>query len=120
MLTGVWVGYDEKRPLGDKETGGRVAAPVWLEFMQAAMGDWPVSDFALPTGITFVHINPQTGLRAAPGSGSALLECFRRGTEPQAVTEVATAPPNGGTENSMPSALASVPETVTRSAEEGF
>ncbi|MGE0684718.1 MAG: penicillin-binding protein 1A [Candidatus Binatia bacterium] len=92
MLVGVWVGYDEKRSLGDKETGGRVAAPIWLEFMRAALGEAPVRDFALPNGITFVHINPRTGLRALPGSRSALLECFRRGTEPQTITEMAAAP----------------------------
>ena len=48
MLTGVWVGFDEKRSLGDKETGGRVAAPIWVDFMQTAMGDRPVSDFPFP------------------------------------------------------------------------
>lgn len=92
MLVGVWVGYDEKRSLGDKETGGRVAAPIWLEVMRAALGETPVHDFALPDGITFVHINPRTGLRALPGSPSAILECFRRGTEPRVITEVAAAP----------------------------
>jgi penicillin-binding protein 1A len=85
VLTGVWVGFDEKRPLGDKETGGRVAAPIWVDFMHTAMGERPVSDFPLPEGITFVQINPKTGQRAVPG-GSAILECFRRGTEPQEVT----------------------------------
>lgn len=92
MLVGVWVGYDEKRSLGDKETGGRVAAPIWLEFMRAALGEAPVQDFALPEGITFVHIDSRTGLRALPGSRSAILECFRRGTEPRAVTEMVAAP----------------------------
>ncbi len=121
MLTGVWVGFDEKRPLGDKETGGRVAAPIWLNFMQTAMGDRPVSDFALPEGISFAHINPRTGLRASPAGGPTILECFRRGTEPQAVTEVAEAPPTdrsagGGT----PAGVVSLPETVAHSADEGF
>jgi penicillin-binding protein 1A len=92
MLVGVWVGYDEKRPLGDKETGGHVAAPIWLEFMQKALGDTPVRDFPLPAGVVFTYINPRTGFHAVPG-GPSLLECFRRGTEPQAVTEVATAAP---------------------------
>ena len=121
LLAGVWVGFDEKRPLGDKETGGRVAAPIWLEFMQTAMGDRPVNDFVLPEGISFAYIDPKTGLRAAPGSGAAILECFRRGTEPQAVTLVAATPPaqdsdGGGTLGTG----VSFPETVVHSAEGGF
>jgi len=131
MLVGVWVGYDEKRSLGEKETGGRVAAPIWLEFMRTALGETPVHDFSLPEGIVFVHINPRTGLRALPGSQSAILECFRRGTEPKVVTEMAaTSKPS-----SRPSArqevaehvghetselVATVASVIARTAEEGF
>jgi penicillin-binding protein 1A len=121
MLVGVWVGYDEKRPLGDKETGGRVAAPIWLEFMQKALGDRPVQDFAMPAGIAFAHIDPRTGLRAVPGSGAAFLECFRRGTEPQVVTAVAAVSQNRDNENSKPaSAFAALPVGAVRSSDEGF
>ena len=98
-----------------------MAAPIWLEFMQTAMGDRPVNDFVLPEGISFAYIDPKTGLRAAPGSGAAILECFRRGTEPQAVTLVAATPPaqdsdGGGTLGTG----VSFPETVVHSAEGGF
>jgi penicillin-binding protein 1A len=34
---GVWVGYDEKRSLGSKETGARTALPIWMEFMKVAL-----------------------------------------------------------------------------------
>jgi 1A family penicillin-binding protein len=122
MLTGVWVGFDEKRSLGDKETGGRVAAPIWVDFMQTAMGDRPVSDFPLPEGISFAHINPRTGLRASPVGGPAILECFRHGTEPQAVTVVAEAPPP--LEKSVSSETVggggSLSEAVAHSADDGF
>jgi penicillin-binding protein 1A len=37
MTCGVWVGYDEKKPLGDKETGARAALPIWMNFMTTAM-----------------------------------------------------------------------------------
>lgn len=122
MLTGVWVGFDEKRSLGDKETGGRVAAPIWVDFMKAAMGDRPVSDFALPEGISFVQINPKTGKRAVPG-GSAILECFRRGTEPQEVTVVAQAPPpptDGGENGNGTAPPVSPAPSVRRAEDEGF
>jgi len=89
--------------------------------MEKALGDRPVTDFALPEGIAFVNINPRTGLRAAPG-GAAILECFRRGTEPQEVTVVAVAQSpaeksdgTGNTGSVVPSSAA-----VAHSAEDGF
>ena len=122
MLTGVWVGFDEKRPLGDKETGGRVAAPIWVDFMRTAMGDQPVSDFTPPEGISLVHINPRTGLRASPLGGPSILECFRRGTEPQGVTLVAeTSPPvEKSVAVGVSAGTVSLPDAVAHSADDGF
>jgi penicillin-binding protein 1A len=37
VTAGVWVGYDEKKSLGAKETGARAALPIWMEFMSAAL-----------------------------------------------------------------------------------
>jgi penicillin-binding protein 1A len=122
MLTGVWVGFDEKRPLGDKETGGRVAAPIWVDFMRTAMGDQPVSDFAPPEGISLVHINPRTGLRASPLGGPSILECFRRGTEPQGVTLVAetSSPAEKSVAVGISAGTVSLPDAVAHSADDGF
>jgi membrane peptidoglycan carboxypeptidase len=65
----VWVGYDSERSLGKKQTGGRVAAPIFESFMEATLGDAPINDFNIPEGVSFVSVN-----------GS--LECFKQGTEP--------------------------------------
>jgi penicillin-binding protein 1A len=86
LLAGLWVGFDEKRSLGKQETGGRVAAPIWLRFMERALENDPILDFPVPPGISFVPINPHTGHRVGPGDSGALLECFRRGTEPPVVS----------------------------------
>jgi penicillin-binding protein 1A len=82
MLTAVWVGFDNKRPIGNKETGGKVAAPIWKAFMEKALDGVPPAEFPIPDGLRCVNIDPSTGLRAAPG-GATRLECFRPGTEPQ-------------------------------------
>jgi penicillin-binding protein 1A len=37
VTCGVWVGFDEKRPLGDDETGARAALPIWMDFIRAAI-----------------------------------------------------------------------------------
>ncbi len=45
VTCGVWAGYDDRRSLGDKETGARVALPIWMSFMQAAIADRPSETF---------------------------------------------------------------------------
>lgn len=94
LLAGLWVGFDEKRSLGKRETGGRIAAPIWARFMDRALENEPILDFPVPAGISFVLIDPHTGQRLVPGSGGGFLECFRRGTEPPvtAVQSVAVSP----------------------------
>jgi penicillin-binding protein 1A len=85
LLAGVWIGFDEKRTLGKGETGGHVAAPIWEKFMERALENEPIMDFPVPSGVSFVLINPHTGQRVPPGSGGGFLECFHRGTEPTVV-----------------------------------
>ena len=82
LLAAVWIGFDNKRPIGHKETGGKVAAPIWKTFMEQALADQPRSEFPVPEGLKCVNVDPNTGGRAAPG-GATRLECFRPGTEPQ-------------------------------------
>jgi penicillin-binding protein 1A len=45
MTCGVWVGYDERKSLGAKETGAHAALPIWMNFMSAAMAGKDVGDF---------------------------------------------------------------------------
>jgi len=46
ITSGVWVGFDDKQiSLGKKETGAKAALPIWLEFMQSALGGMPSVDF---------------------------------------------------------------------------
>ena len=45
MTCGVWVGYDEKKSLGAKETGAHAALPIWMSFMSRAMNGKDVGDF---------------------------------------------------------------------------
>ncbi|MFP6664957.1 MAG: PBP1A family penicillin-binding protein [Deltaproteobacteria bacterium] len=86
LIAGVWVGYDRDKTLGPHETGGRVAAPIWKDFMSHALAGTPVSDFVVPANIVLVAINPETGRPAEPGQKDTVLEAFRRGTEPRPFT----------------------------------
>ena len=47
----VWIGYDQPRKLGDRETGGGLALPVWIEYMQQALKKTPPADIAVPAGV---------------------------------------------------------------------
>ena len=48
MTTGVWIGYDEKKSLGAKETGAHAALPIWMNFMTVAMAGKDAGDFQPP------------------------------------------------------------------------
>lgn len=60
-----WVGFDRNRPLRDSRgvglTGGRVAAPIWAEFMRRATEGDPYRDFPVPDGIRFDTVDPVAG-----------------------------------------------------------
>lgn len=82
LVAGVWVGYDQMKPLGRAETGGRAAAPIWLKFMQGALAGTPVKGFTVPEDVVFVKIDKETGLLATSKSKETVFECFKEGTAP--------------------------------------
>ncbi|MEN8258122.1 MAG: PBP1A family penicillin-binding protein [Thermodesulfobacteriota bacterium] len=62
LVTGVWMGFDLKKTLGKRETGGKTCAPVWLDFMKKAMAGMKAERFQIPKGITFLPTNRNTGV----------------------------------------------------------
>jgi penicillin-binding protein 1A len=88
-VVGVWIGYDDNRPMGGKETGGSTAVPVFVDVMKA-MGQ-PAKAFARPAKVVERVIDRETGLLAPQGApkGTTLTEVFVEGTEP---TEIAPMP----------------------------
>jgi penicillin-binding protein 1A len=69
MVVGVFVGFDDNRSLGEKETGAVAAVPIFIDFMQQAMKDRPVGQYPVPKDAKFLLVN---GAR----------EAFRNGTQP--------------------------------------
>ncbi|MDP9196735.1 MAG: penicillin-binding protein 1A, partial [Pseudomonadota bacterium] len=82
LAIGVYVGFDTPRDLGPKETGGSVSAPIFRQFMGAALANQPPTPFRRPSGIRLVRINPETGLLAQAGETGTIWESFIPGTEP--------------------------------------
>ena len=52
LVAVVWIGYDTPRKLGDRETGGGLALPVWVEYMSHALKGVPVRELTPPEGVT--------------------------------------------------------------------
>ncbi len=84
LVVGVWVGFDEKKTLGSRETGAQAALPIWKKFMEGAYLSRPAEEFAVPAEISIVTIDGATGLKASEAAGCApvLSEAFLAGTEP--------------------------------------
>lgn len=108
---GVWVGFDEKTKIGERETGGVVAAPIWLYFMKDFL-DYrdeiktarleeearkeserlgiqyspppPIEpvDFTVPAGVDAYWVDKATGVQAEPNAPGAIYEYFLKDTRP--------------------------------------
>ncbi|MDP2690739.1 MAG: penicillin-binding transpeptidase domain-containing protein, partial [Deltaproteobacteria bacterium] len=86
LTAGSWMGYDDEKPLGKKETGSRAALPIWLKFMKEATAAMPVENFQVPDGIEFARIDPKTGMTATPATAEPIFEVFKTGTAPASGT----------------------------------
>ncbi len=88
LAVGVFVGFDEPKTLGPRETGSSVPAPIFKDFMARALEGKPVIPFRVPPDIQLVRVNPETGLVALPGERSTILEAFKPGTAPRELGSV--------------------------------
>lgn len=97
VVAGVWIGYDEPRPIADQATGGRLAAPVFRRLMtrlyagRGAPQWWPI-----PPGVASWPVDPASGLvlseGCAPADGApAPRELFLIGHEPMSTCPGVTA-----------------------------
>jgi penicillin-binding protein 1A len=82
IAAGAYVGFDTPRTLGDGETGGNVAAPIFRDFMADALKDAPAAPFPDPPGADMVLVNSITGQPTGSYDKDAVLEAFRPGTGP--------------------------------------
>ncbi len=90
IVTTVWMGFDEPKPLGKRETGGKLALPPWIDYMQVALEGKKDRPWEKPEGMVTVKIDPETGLRARPENSKAILETFRRQFVPEEESAVAS------------------------------
>ncbi len=72
MAALAWVGYDQPRSLGERETGGGLALPIWIDFMQEALKKVPVSTPEMPASVLRINGEFYTA-SSAPGVGVSSL-----------------------------------------------
>jgi len=88
LVTGIYVGFDDRRSLGETESGAHAALPIWINFMQKALKPLPIVAFTIPEGISFVKVDPTTGLLEDGQEGeTSTVELFVKGSEPTQTTQ---------------------------------
>ncbi len=108
LATTVWIGFDTPSSLGNNETGGGLAAPIFRDYMAVALRDRPVLTFPMPPGVTMASWDSGAGTvtdafkpNQAPGASAALGGGFGGGA---AIEESGSGAPravHGGVDNTL-------------------
>jgi penicillin-binding protein 1A len=96
VVTTTWVGFDDQKPLGARETGGRAALPMWIDFMREALQGMPINLEEQPENILTLRIDADTGERATAQTASSRFEIFEVGSEPAAFQSATVSPADPG------------------------
>jgi penicillin-binding protein 1A len=82
ITIGVWIGLDQKKPIGHNMTGSEAALPIWIDVMKAWIGDRKEPPkFEPPGNIVFVSVD-KGGASTAEGTPGSISEAFIAGTQP--------------------------------------
>ena len=83
LTVGVWVGFDQKKSLGQEQTGSETALPIFVKFMENYLAKYPETNkFRVPSGIYMIDIDKYTGKLLTPDCLYPFSEAFLPGTEP--------------------------------------
>lgn len=65
IVTVTWMGYPQPKPLGKKETGSRAALPIWIDYMESILEDYPIKMLVEPEGILPLKVKEIDGTLAS-------------------------------------------------------
>jgi len=83
LAAAVWLGYDKPKKLGDRETGGGLSLPIWINFMEYALKGVPVTEYTAPEGVVNI-------------GGEWYYNEYGRGSGASTVNSIPAAPSNAG------------------------
>ncbi len=78
LIIGVYVGFDNPKSLGKKETGARTAMPIFKEFIKKSVKKEDARPFKVAENVTLMVIDPKTGKKASFGSKKTIIEVFKK------------------------------------------
>ena len=78
LIIGVYVGFDNPKSLGKKETGARTAMPIFKEFIKSSVKKKDARPFKVAENITLMVIDQKTGKKASFGSKKTIIEVFKK------------------------------------------
>jgi len=114
VVTTSWVGFDNQRTMGNRETGGRAALPMWIEYMRKALEGRPENLQEQPEGLVTIRIDAESGERADLSTRKSLFEVFRIENAPREPAVVrSTTDDSGGV-------VVNIPETEEEIVEDIF
>ena len=90
ITASVWVGFDQPKELGRRESGSRAALPIWIDYMTIALKDKPIHPATIPENIVVARINRHSGQVTDQTDPDGIDEYFVMGSEPQAQLSVGT------------------------------
>jgi penicillin-binding protein 1A len=109
IVAGVYIGYDQPRPMGHAAQGGRIAAPIFKQWAQVAFKDQPKVPFVAPAGIRWVRVDRGTGKRVfgvfptrEDPKSPVIWEAFQPQTEPRRSYRRSAGNPYGDEEEGDP------------------
>jgi penicillin-binding protein 1A len=76
LVASVWVGYDQERPLGEREEGSRTALPIWIHFMREALRGVPDKRRPMPEGLVQLRVSSRTGTLVGAENPDGFMETF--------------------------------------------
>ncbi|MGH8551557.1 MAG: penicillin-binding protein 1A [Methylococcales bacterium] len=80
--TVAWIGFDSSKPLGNRETGGMAALPMWIYYMEEALKNIADEELPVPEGIKTVYVNRYSGFLSSASDPDAIPDIFREEDTP--------------------------------------
>ena len=78
LIVGVYIGYDNPKPLGKYETGSKTALPIFRDFIKKAVNKYEARPFKIAKGIKMMVIDADTGKKADFGSKQTIIESYKK------------------------------------------